>query len=400
MTVLLSQTIIAKGFEASTGRNKQEYRVKENDGENRIKNKADISLENTVEKDIQVFIEKNSTLLNHFKNRTLFLTGGTGFFGQWILEVLTQANSLLGLSLRVTLLTRSSQNFRLKSSRLALNPMVTLVDGDVRTFDLTPGQRFDFVIHAATDASAALNQQSPYKMIDTIVAGTQNILDLSLKTKAERVLFTSSGAVYGAQDTLIRNISEESRSAPDILNPKFAYAEGKRVAELLCSSYHQKHNMQISIARCFAFVGPYLPLDSHFAVGNFIGSVLKGEDIQILGDGTPHRSYLYALDLVEWLLAILIRGEAMRPYNVGAERSLSIEDTANLVANVARDLSELGISVRVPRVNIAKKPDPKKPTERYVPSTKRAQNELGLLQRISEEEAVKKTILWHLNAQH
>lgn len=179
-------------------------------------------------------------------------------------------------------------------------------------------------------------------------------------------------------------MTEDEPGARAPLDSFSAYAEGKREAERLCLSAAGP-DFEPKIARGFSFVGPYLPLDRHFAIGNFIGDVLRGGPIEARGDGTPYRSYLYGADLAVWLWTILLKGAPGRPYNVGSERRLSVAELARIVAGVLK-----------PRcvVNILEKPSPGKPPEQYVPNTQRAQKELGLKENFGIEEAVRRTADW------
>jgi dTDP-glucose 4,6-dehydratase len=133
-------------------------------------------------------------------------------------------------------------------------------------------------------------------------------------------------------------------------------------------------------------VGPYLPLDAHFAIGNFIGDALQGGPIRIAGDGSPYRSYLYAADLARWLWTILLRGQSARPYNVGSTDALSIHDLAHLVARTVSP----GVKVDVAQVRVAGAV-----AERYVPSVTRAEIELGLRGTVPLAEGVRRTAAWH-----
>jgi dTDP-glucose 4,6-dehydratase len=183
------------------------------------------------------------------------------------------------------------------------------------------------------------------------------------------------------------NVSESYAGAPDCTHPASAYGEGKRAAELLCALYHRRHpELEPVIARCFAFVGPFLPLDAHFAIGNFIRDALHGGPIKIGGDGTPHRSYLYAADLAVWLWTLLFRGRPGQAYNVGSQEEVTILELASTVAECFSKHTD---------VEIACQPVPGAPAPRYVPSTGLAASELGLVASIPLKEAIARTAAWH-----
>ncbi len=234
----------------------------------------------------------------------MFITGGTGFFGHWILESLLWANDILDLDVKIVLLSRNPDAFSKKNPQLAYHPAVSWIQGDVKTFDFPEGQ-FSYVIHAASEGNVRLAQENPILLFDTIVEGTHHVLEFARTHGTRKLLFTSSGAVYGRQPPELTHIPEDYSGAPDVMNPRSAYGEGKRAAELLCNLYSQQFGLETKIARCFAFVGPYLPLNANYAIGNFIRDAINGGPIVIKGDGTPYRSYLYAADLAIWLWTIL-----------------------------------------------------------------------------------------------
>jgi dTDP-glucose 4,6-dehydratase len=256
--------------------------------------------------------------------------------------------------------------------------------GDIRSFKF-PNGTFSLVIHAGTESSAKLNEENPLLMLDTIVTGTRHTLDFSLKCGARKFLLTSSGAVYGKQPSELTHIPEDFTGAPDPLDPHSAYGEGKRMAEHLCAIYTNP-SFETKIARCFAFVGPYLPLNIHFAIGNFIRDGLNGGPIIVKGDGTPYRSYLYAADLAIWLWTILFKGQSKRAYNVGSENSLSIKEIAGAVVNTIN-----------PKLSIKylNEVNTDKPIERYVPSTYCARQELNLDAWIPLDEGILRTYKFH-----
>ncbi|MBI4454625.1 MAG: NAD-dependent epimerase/dehydratase family protein [Acidobacteria bacterium] len=203
---------------------------------------------------------------------------------------------------------------------------------------------------------------------------------------AFQTISTNHGTLPPSEMT---HVPEDYLGAPDPMDFRSAYGERKRAAELLCVLYAKESGLQAKIARYFAFVGPYLPLDVHFAVGNFIRDGICAGPVEMNGDARPYRSYLYAADLAIWLWTILFRGNSCRPYNVGSEEDITISALARTVAGVFE-----------PKVDVhrAKPALTGKPAERYVPLTQKAASELELQQRIALQEAIRRTIQWYSRA--
>jgi nucleoside-diphosphate-sugar epimerase len=336
--------------------------------------------------DLDHILNHSGQIWEELRDQQLFMTGGTGFFGHWLLESLLWANDKYGLNVKVTLLSRNPARFINNFPQLARHPAISWVKGDVKTFEF-PDVDFPYIIHAASEGDVRLTQENPLAIFDTIVAGTHHVLEFARTHKTKNFLFTSSGAVYGQQPPEMTHIPEDYQGAPDLMNPLSAYGEGKRAGEMLCTLYAQQFGIQAKIARCFAFVGPYLPLNANYAIGNFIRDALKGGPIVIKGDGTPYRSYLYAADLAIWLWTILINGKNSRPYNVGSGIALIIRELAVTVVDLYKQPLKVQMNQEQVRGN---------PLERYVPNIQRAQVELGLEPRYTLPEAIHLTTHWYI----
>ena len=157
------------------------------------------------------------------------------------------------------------------------------------------------------------------------------------------------------------------------------------MSELLCAICQPAHGFEAKIARCFAFVGPYLPLDAHFAIGNFIRDALAGGPIAVKGDGTPYRSYLYARrpgDLaVDDSFARRRQSALQRRSSNQATRSRKSPPQSPGPGNVAGHH----------RAKARAGPAP----QRYVPDTGRAAGELQLDQWTQLDDAIRATARWH-----
>ena len=318
------------------------------------------------------------------RGQTLFIAGGTGFFGLWLLESFAAANDRLKLGARAVVLARHPEVLAQKAPHLLARADLEFIAGDVRTFPF-PSGRYPLVIHAATPVGTAVGAAETREILDIIVGGTRRMLEFAAHSGARKFLLTSSGAVYGGQPTSINHLTEDGSGVPGPPLPVSAYGEGKRLAEQLCMDESRRAGFEAKVARCFAFVGPHLPLDGQFAIGNFIRDALSGKAIRVLGDGTSHRSYLYATDLAVWLWTILFRGASARAYNVGSRDAVSIAQLATLVGTILG--SPHPVQIAEPAV-LGQAPS------RYVPEVQRAAAELGLRQTVPLAEAIRRTANW------
>ena len=339
--------------------------------------------------DLDDIVRQTRALWDEVRGSDIFLTGGTGFFGCWLVESFLHANQTLALNARLTVLTRSPEAFLRKCPHLDGALGLHLVAGDIRTFEVPSGS-FPFVIHAATEAaSARLSAEEPIELLSSIVDGTRHTLDFAVKQGARKFLLTSSGAIYGKQPPEISHVPETYAGRPDTLNPASVYGEGKVMAEHLCALYAKVYGVECKIARCWAFTGAHLALDQHFAIGNFIRDAMQGGPIRIGGDGTPARSYLYASDLAVWLWTILFRGPNMQPFNVGSGEAVSIRELAEAVVRTLRP----GTLVEVARAFV-----PGTPKSQYVPDVTLAHRILDLAVTVPLSEAIRRTAAWYYPA--
>jgi nucleoside-diphosphate-sugar epimerase len=337
-----------------------------------------------LEQDLDNVLQQAAPVWPELRGARLFITGGTGFIGCWLLESLRHADQHLNLGVQATILTRDPQAFKLKVPHLANYSGFHFIAGDVCNFESPKGE-FSHLIHAATEASADLNEKDPRRMFDTIIQGTSRALDFAVEKAVKRVLFLSSGAVYGQQPWEMERVTENYSGSPSCTDPRAAYAEGKRAAEMLCAIYNKQFGTKVAIARIFALLGPYLSLDIHFAAGNFIRDAMQGKPVIVNGNGLPCRSLLYASDLTAWLWHMLVRAEPGKPYNVGSDESVSIRDLAERVSHVLGNGEYQILGAKDMGWNPG----------RYVPDTSLIGHDLGLHRTVTLDEAIRRTALWN-----
>jgi dTDP-glucose 4,6-dehydratase len=316
-----------------------------------------------------------------FRGKRIFITGGSGFIGKWLLAALLEADRRLALGCVIEILTRSPLEFIRNAPQISCSSNVTLRQGDVRTFEF-PSGNFEIVVHAATDVA---QPASPWETFATCIEGTKHVLDFARHCHAEDFLLTSSGAIYGRHPEIIGSVTEEYNGGPNTTSLDSAYGEGKRVSEWLSFALAAETGIKIKVARIYAQIGPWIPLDKHFAIGNFINDVLANRNIIIRGDGTPIRSYLYAADTAIWLWAMVVRSNVSRVWNVGGSDGISIANLAKLTAET------LGFTKKI---IILQEADKNRSIDAYVPNVNRAKFELDIPSPLSLSESITRTAKW------
>jgi len=313
---------------------------------------------------------------SRLEGKRVLFTGASGFFGSWLLETFLHAGTRLNLPFRAIALTRDAHRFSQHLPHLAGDPRVELLESDAATMPVPDGP-VDFVVHSLVpDAGTSIGDQEAF-----FRSATALLLDIASEKSAEGFLLCSTGAVYQPHDPP-RPFCEDDPRVP--LDAPVSYGQVRRKVEDQCLVARKDRNIPVKIARGFAFVGPRLPLDAGFAIGNFIGDGLAGRPIRVKGDGAAVRSYLYAADMAAWLWTILLDGPPGCAFNIGSEEAVCIGDLAHLIGG----LFDLGVHMGSEPLQGAAPPC-------YLPIRCRAELERGLAVRTSLREAIDKTVRWH-----
>ncbi|MFZ2456926.1 MAG: NAD-dependent epimerase/dehydratase family protein [Candidatus Altiarchaeia archaeon] len=339
-----------------------------------------------IRKDCKEATQDTAPLLANLKNETILVTGGTGFMGTWLTEVLAYLNDNQGFNTKIILLSQNAYNFSLKAPHLATRKDVSLIEKDVRNLMEIP-EEVSYIIHAAANPDNRLHSSDPIKVMSVISKGTESVLSAATRLpNIKKMLNISSGLIYGPQPLELEKMSEEYRGVSDCSSITSIYPEAKRYGESLCTAYRSQFKLPIVTARPFAFIGPYQLLDKPWAINNFIRDSLIGGPIRILGDKETVRSYMYASDMAVWILRILANGKPGLTYNVGSPHAITLKELAEKIAQnypsppkIVSDEQTRGGAKR----------------SRFIPDTSLGEKTLGLTQKVDIDEAIRCTIMWN-----
>jgi dTDP-glucose 4,6-dehydratase len=335
-----------------------------------------------IKEDCEEVLQSSSVQLEPLKNRKVFVTGGTGFVGTWLAEIITHLNDHYQFNTALVLLARNADSYHTKVPHLAARRDVRLLAMDVRNIVEIPDD-VEYCVHAAATPDNRQHVSDPLGIMSTITRGTSALLDSLLKLpNLKKILNISSGQIYGKPGSGMDAIPETFAGAVDCTTITSVYPEAKRYAEALCCAYWSLYKVPVVVARPFAFIGPYQLLDKPWAINNFIRDALNNSTIRINGNGLPMRSYMYPSDMAVWFLRLLAYGNPGVAYNVGSPDSISLKDLAEKIRQYAGANSKIDIR----NLN--------EDRSKFIPDVGLCIKSMGLAIKVDIDQTLKRSICW------
>lgn len=267
--------------------------------------------------------------LNSLKNSSILITGANGMIASCIVDVLNYLNETENYNAKIYIMVREKNKIL---SRFINYANVIVVERDV-TQKILLNEHIDYIIHAASNSHPKAFVEDPVGTMLANFIGTNNILEFAINNKCKRVLYVSSGEVYGQGDKDLEFFNEDYLGKLNLISFRSCYPVGKLAAETLCMSYTKQYGIETVIARPCHCYGPTQTENDSRVSAQFINNVLNNKDIIMKSNGSQIRSYCYVVDCAIGILTILAKGENMQIYNVANNNSiLSIREMAEIIA--------------------------------------------------------------------
>ena len=351
-----------------------------------------IILARTIAEDVGMVLEQIPDELKRLDGSALLLSGGAGFIGAYMLDVLAEANEKLlrkpcTIYCYDTLITGTTDRIR----HLARNPWVRFRKQDI-SLPLRTRKRFGYIVHAAGIASPMYYREHPVETMEAAVGGVWNLLEYARahQSSLHSMLFLSSSEVYGDPDEGHIPTSEEYAGRVSFTGPRACYDESKRFGETLCVSYRNRFGLPIKIARPGNVYGPGMRLDDKRVIPDLMADALHNRDLVLLSDGSPTRCFCYVTDAIIGFFKLLL-SDRNSEYNISNDaQEVSMRDLAQEVAGAA--------ATRAISVTFGQSNDrhylTDNPHRRHL-NIDKARNELGYAPRIGLHEGLKRTAAWY-----
>lgn len=275
---------------------------------------------------------------NKFKDTTILITGCAGFIGYYLMNFLHDYREKLEIKKIIGL-----DNFMLGKpewiEKLAQKDFVDLYEFDIITDDVSDiedSENANLIIHMASIASPIYYRKNPIETIDANIWGLRSLFDFYKDKSIKGFLFFSSSEIYG--DPTPENIPTDESYNGNVssIGPRACYDESKRFGETMCRLFSEKYEMPIGIVRPFNNQGPGMRINDKRVSADFASAVYNNEDITILSDGTPTRTFCYITDAIVGYLKILLHGE-YDYFNIGSDKpEISINQLAEIYQKVGK----------------------------------------------------------------
>jgi dTDP-glucose 4,6-dehydratase len=335
--------------------------------------------------DAEAVLNGRSHHLEALRGEHLFLSGGTGILGTWLLELIKVLNDEHGFEIRVTVYSRHARDFASRWPHLGQREYFRFEEGDIRYFTEFPSD-IRYIIHAAALTDRRLLASQPSSVAEVNGVGTMRILRAAnLLEDVRKFVLLSSGLVYGAQPWDLPRVDESFAGPLRCNDVNAVYAESKRFAEVVAQSAISETKIPLVTLRPFAFVGPYQSLQLPWAVTDFIRDSFTGGPIRIMGDGATVRSLMYASDFAFGVLAALTKGKARETYNIGSPEAVDLITLAKMITQSFTPVPEI-------RAGLGQSGTDR---NRLVPDICKAQSDIGLQVTVPLADAIQRTITWN-----
>lgn len=322
--------------------------------------------------------EKDISNLEKLKNKEVLITGGSGFIGIWLTQLLIYLNDKYNFNITLYLIARHTNSGL--DTIIENRKDVVFIKGDIRNIREFP-KDVSYIVHAASSPDNRIYMSNPIDSMSIIADGTKNSMENALLLeKLEKIVHLSSGQIYGSLDS--HNITENDCGKLNSNSITAIYPEAKRYAETLTNAYRSLHKLPIVQVRPFSFIGPFMSLNKPWAINSFIRDVIKTNNIRILGNGKPVRSYMYPTDMVLWILTILLHGKSGAAYNLGSDMGISLEEVAQKIKNIVGN----NVSIEILNMNTS--------CSEFVPNIDYVKQELGLNITVNIDDTLKQSLVW------
>ena len=308
------------------------------------------------------YITDENLAWESFKNKTIFVSGASGFLPAYMVETFLYLNETRQFNIKVIGLVRNLEKARARFSHYDGNKNLQLVSQDVCD-EIRINEDIDYIIHAASHATPKFFRTDPVGTLLPNVIGTANLLNLAVEKHVECFLFFSTTGVYGYVDQSSYPIKEDCYGSLDPTNLASCYLESKRMGENMCIAWMHQYGVPVKIVRPAITYGPGLKFDDGRSFADFIANIVNYQDIELFSDGKVLRNFCYIADATLGFFIVMLKGKVGEAYNVATDHEISIIDLAktlvedvfperNLKVVMKTDASKNYLRVNFPRTTV------------------------------------------------